>query len=357
MKDPDAEELRTILEGDEFAQCELLATIPADDRLITILIWLALEGGGTLVLDLRSSQRPVNPFTVAEILDKLKSLAASIPFQTSSNATKIGPSFIPHVSVPPLPDLPPSLLDLTSNQSRLLIALGRASASGRFGSEFVASSTFDPGWFVILPGKEGNASKQITGFEETDLHALREEGLITLIARRGQYNISLKAAGLRRCHGAVQEVLSGQLARNDASRTEPDRRDIFLCHAGEQKTAVVEPLAAALRAASISYWYDSEEILWGDSVASRINEGLARCRFVVTVLSSAFEGKPWPERELNTALSREPGGTQRVLPLLVGTPQERQAIFARYLLLSDKRYLVWDGDAGPVVRELLKVLS
>lgn len=51
-------------------------------------------------------------------------------------------------------------------------------------------------------------------------------------------------------------------------------RDIFLCHASEDKLKVVKPLVAALNEAGISYWYDEAEIKWGDSVIQKVNEGL-----------------------------------------------------------------------------------
>jgi hypothetical protein len=62
-------------------------------------------------------------------------------------------------------------------------------------------------------------------------------------------------------------------------------RDVFVCHASEDKASVVEPLVAAFDAAGISFWYDKAEIRWGDSLIRKINDGLASSSFVIVILS------------------------------------------------------------------------
>jgi len=68
-------------------------------------------------------------------------------------------------------------------------------------------------------------------------------------------------------------------------------RDIFLCHAGEDKLAVVRPLASAFERDGVSVWLDEAEIAWGDSITAKVNEGLKSSRYVVVVLSRAFLAK------------------------------------------------------------------
>lgn len=135
-------------------------------------------------------------------------------------------------------------------------------------------------------------------------------------------------------------------------------RDVFLCHAGEDKAGVLSPLCGALDQGQISYWYDEAEINWGDSVTAQVNRGLAVSRYVIVVLSKHFVGKPWPERELNAALNIESStGEVKVLPLLVGDGETVQALVRAYPLLNDKRYLVWKGHGEDVVRELQRWLN
>lgn len=131
-------------------------------------------------------------------------------------------------------------------------------------------------------------------------------------------------------------------------------KDVFLCHASEDKTNVVRPLSQALIAANISCWLDEAEIHWGDSITQKVNQGLANSRFVIVVLSEAFLNKNWPQRELNAMLNIEASsGGVKLLPLLVGSNQ----VLQKFPLLNDKLYLVWNNDPNPIVQALAKRLS
>ncbi len=134
-------------------------------------------------------------------------------------------------------------------------------------------------------------------------------------------------------------------------------RDIFICHAGEDKDEIVRPIVEALSQSGISCWYDEAEIRWGDSIVQKVNEGLASSRYVVVVFSPAFVQKNWPQRELNAVLNQEAStGEVKVLPLLVGSEEEKREILRRFPLLNDKRYLPWDGDLRGIVKALLSRL-
>ena len=94
-------------------------------------------------------------------------------------------------------------------------------------------------------------------------------------------------------------------------------KDIFICHASEDKPTVVRPLVEAIENSNISYWLDETEIQWGDSITQRVNNGLSRARFVIVVLSKAFLSKHWPQRELNAILNLEAStGQIKVLPIV-----------------------------------------
>jgi hypothetical protein len=134
-------------------------------------------------------------------------------------------------------------------------------------------------------------------------------------------------------------------------------RDIFICHAGEDKDEVVRPMVEAFSQAGISCWYDEAEIQWGDSITKKVNEGLATSMYVVVVFSSAFVQNNWPQRELNAVLNQEAStGEVKVLPLLVGSEEEKRQILKQFPLLNDKRYLPWDGDLRSIVNALLSRL-
>ncbi|MFX0199081.1 MAG: toll/interleukin-1 receptor domain-containing protein [Candidatus Hodarchaeota archaeon] len=135
-------------------------------------------------------------------------------------------------------------------------------------------------------------------------------------------------------------------------------RDIFICHASEDKEEVVNPMVEAFGQAGITCWYDEAEVKWGDSITQKVNDGLNISRYVVVVFSSAFIGKNWPQRELNAVLNIEAStGEVKVLPLLVGSEKEKADIIAKFPLLNDKRYLPWDGDLRKIVDAMLTRLD
>lgn len=135
-------------------------------------------------------------------------------------------------------------------------------------------------------------------------------------------------------------------------------KDVFICHAGEDKASVARPLAVAFYSHNISYWFDEAEILWADSITKKVNEGLRISRYVIVVLSANFLNKPWPEREFYSALNLEASsGEVRVLPLVVGDKKTQQAIMEKYPLINDKNYLTWSGNTQIIVDALKKRLG
>jgi hypothetical protein len=130
----------------------------------------------------------------------------------------------------------------------------------------------------------------------------------------------------------------------------PDDWDVFLCHASEDKPLIARPLYTHLESRGIRCWLDEAEIAWGESILSKIQEGMARARFVLVILSPQFLQKSWPQKELRSALTLEIEAERSiVLPLLVGDPN---LLLASLPFLKEKRYLVWGGDPTVVEREL-----
>ena len=137
-----------------------------------------------------------------------------------------------------------------------------------------------------------------------------------------------------------------------------DKKDIFICHASEDKLEVVIPLVKGLDDAGITYWYDQAEIKWGDSITDKVNDGLKISKYVIVILSEAFISKNWPQRELNAALNVEASsGDVRVLPLLFGPERVKNLIIEKYPLLNDKAYIVWRKNVEEVIKALKHRLS
>jgi retron-type reverse transcriptase len=142
-----------------------------------------------------------------------------------------------------------------------------------------------------------------------------------------------------------------------AMTTNTTQRDVFICHASEDKRLVVEPLVGALEKEDFSVWFDKAEIKWGDSITGKVNEGLASSRYVIVVVSAAFMNKGWPQKELNAALAREIGsGKTYVLPLMVGSENEVAMFQSKLPLQADKLHLRWSSGPESVVEALTTLL-
>ena len=91
--------------------------------------------------------------------------------------------------------------------------------------------------------------------------------------------------------------------------------DFFISHASEDKEDLVRDLAEALSQKGFKVWYDETELLVGDSLRKKIDEGLACSRFGIVVVSPNFVRKRWTEYELNGMVAREMNGIPLILPI------------------------------------------
>jgi hypothetical protein len=131
--------------------------------------------------------------------------------------------------------------------------------------------------------------------------------------------------------------------------------DVFISHASEDKQAVVNPLVDALRKAGLRVWLDSQELMLGDSLRRKIEEGLVRSRFGVVVLSPAFFRKEWPQRELEAILALEAAHGKRVLPVLHDLSVKALTTLAP--LLADKVAVSSSQGVPIVASEILRALG
>ena len=160
---------------------------------------------------------------------------------------------------------------------------------------------------------------------------------------------------------SAQETKGRESKENEHSDSKKDenvtkRRRVFLSHVGEDKEAIVRPFAEALERERISYWLDEAEILWGENLIAKINEGLATSDFVVCFISNKFLERKWPKAELDAAMSEEiGGGKNRVLPVLLA---DKEACFAQYPLLRTKLSKEWvPGKIEELIAELKRVIT
>lgn len=92
---------------------------------------------------------------------------------------------------------------------------------------------------------------------------------------------------------------------------------IFLSHTGADKPFMRQLRKDLLEHGVPRVWVDEAEIEIGDSLASKIAEGMKETRYIGVVLSSRSIEAPWVKKELDIAINREiSGGEVIVLPLL-----------------------------------------
>lgn len=103
--------------------------------------------------------------------------------------------------------------------------------------------------------------------------------------------------------------------------------NVFISHRLVDATQA-RHLAADLRTAGHEVWLDDDEILAGDSILGKMNEGLERAQYVVVCYSSSGIGSPYMSREWLSALARQLDGRGvKLLPVRL-TGDEAPAILA-----------------------------
>ncbi len=114
----------------------------------------------------------------------------------------------------------------------------------------------------------------------------------------------------------LQRIVENVAAVAPASAAVDKAYDVFICHATEDKDAIVRDLAHALRDRGLEVWYDEFELKIGDNLRRKIDAGLTSSRFGVVVLSPSFFAKEWSQYELDGLVVREMAGEQQIiLPL------------------------------------------
>lgn len=101
--------------------------------------------------------------------------------------------------------------------------------------------------------------------------------------------------------------------------------DAFISHAVEDKLPIANELCARLEKAGLKIWYSGRELRVGDRLTQTIEEGLAKSRFGIVILSPTYVSKMWTLREFYSLLSREKEDYKVILPILYDITPEQLA--------------------------------
>ena len=116
---------------------------------------------------------------------------------------------------------------------------------------------------------------------------------------------------------------------------------VFISHSSKDKDAV-DAIFERLQQAQIRAWYDKYEIMLGDSITDKINEGLVCSDLGIICISPDFLNSEsgWTKAELNYLVSRRMRNeTQKFIIVNLGVPHEELPPLVRdykYLNFSDE---------------------
>jgi len=131
--------------------------------------------------------------------------------------------------------------------------------------------------------------------------------------------------------------------------------DAFICHASEDKEAVVHSLARALANTGLSIWYDEFSLKLGDSLRQSIERGLAQSRYGIVIISPHFFEKNWPQVELNGLFAKEIAGEKVIIPIWFNI--EYTDIVKQSPIMADKFAARISDGMDRVIEQILDVIE
>jgi hypothetical protein len=89
----------------------------------------------------------------------------------------------------------------------------------------------------------------------------------------------------------------------------PDLRDVFLCHAWDDRKEAAKELHDLLESRGVSVWFSEKDVALGTPLLREIDKGLARSRvgvvLVTPALLSRIRGEGIADKELSALLARD----------------------------------------------------
>lgn len=89
----------------------------------------------------------------------------------------------------------------------------------------------------------------------------------------------------------------------------PDLRDVFLCHAWDDRNGAAKELHDLLEARGVSVWFSEKDVLLGSPLLREIDRGLAKSRVGLVLVTPALlrrlRGEGIADKELSALLARD----------------------------------------------------
>lgn len=91
--------------------------------------------------------------------------------------------------------------------------------------------------------------------------------------------------------------------------TQPDLRDVFLCHAWDDRGGAAKELHDMLESRGVSVWFSEKDVALGMPLLREIDRGLVKSRVGVVLVTPALlrriEGQGIADKELSVLLARD----------------------------------------------------
>lgn len=91
--------------------------------------------------------------------------------------------------------------------------------------------------------------------------------------------------------------------------TLPDLRDVFLCHAWDDRKDAAKELHDLLESKGVTVWFSEKDVLLGSSLLREIDKGLAKSRVGIVLVTPSFlkriKGEGIADKELSALLARD----------------------------------------------------
>lgn len=89
----------------------------------------------------------------------------------------------------------------------------------------------------------------------------------------------------------------------------PDLRDVFLCHAWDDRKGAAKELHDLLESGGVSVWFSEKDVALGTSLLREIDKGLAKSRVGIVLVTPALlrrvKGEGIADKELSALLARD----------------------------------------------------
>ena len=101
----------------------------------------------------------------------------------------------------------------------------------------------------------------------------------------------------------------------------PDPRDVFLCHAWDDRQGAAKELHDLLQSRGVSVWFSEKDVALGTPLLREIDRGLAKSRVGIVLVTPALlrrlQGEGIADKELSALLARD-----LLVPIVHGTTYE-----------------------------------